>query len=280
MEYIRICPDCGKELKTKNKYYYRTAILENKKCGSCSLTGRTFTDEHRQNLSKNHANITGSNNPFFGKSHTFQTKTRISESKLKQYRENPETIKLLSEARKRYHLTNENAFKGKTHTDYVKKILSIKAKDRFSNEKQRKMISDALIGNTPWNKGKRGVYSDDTIKKMSNSAKKRIMEYGNNQIHSYNPKSIPIIEEFGNKHGYNFRHAENGGEFQIPNTSFFVDGYDTINNVVIEYDEKYHFKETQQIKDKERQDMIGTILKCKFIRIDENNNIIEFNYEN
>ena len=34
-------------------------------------------------------------------------------------------------------------------------------------------------------------------------------------VPSYNPKSIPIIEEFGKANGYNFQHAENGGEFYI-----------------------------------------------------------------
>lgn len=116
----------------------------------------------------------------------------------------------------------------------------------------------------------------EEIKKMRVSAIKRVIEQGT--YVSYNKKSISIIEEYGKNAGLEFRHAENGGEFQIPNTTFFVDGYDVVKNVVIEFDEKYHFTEKQQNKDKQRQDMIGQILKCKFIRIDENNNIIEFDY--
>jgi group I intron endonuclease len=37
----------------------------------------------------------------------------------------------------------------------------------------RKKLSEALRGKTPWNKGKSSVYSEDVLKKMSNSAKNR-----------------------------------------------------------------------------------------------------------
>lgn len=70
MKYIRNCPECDVELTTMNKYWHKKASAENKKCGSCSLKGRTFSEEHRKNLSKNHANVMGNNNPFHGKKHT------------------------------------------------------------------------------------------------------------------------------------------------------------------------------------------------------------------
>lgn len=143
--------------------------------------------------------------------------------------------------------------------------------DRMNNEVSKsKSLPDKLNGN--YNRKKR----PEELEKMRVSAIKRVIEQGT--YVSYNKKSIPIIEEYGKKTGLEFRHAENGGEFQIPNTTFFVDGYDVVKNVVIEFDEKYHFTEKQQNKDKQRQDMIGQILKCKFIRIDENNNVIEFDY--
>lgn len=115
------------------------------------------------------------------------------------------------------------------------------------------------------------------IERMRISAINRVMRQGCPV--AYNPNSIPIIEQFGKTHGYNFIHAENGGEYQVPNTTFFVDGYDVEKNVVLEFDENYHFSEKQSRKDKERQDMIGNVLKCKFIRIDENMDIKEYNYE-
>jgi hypothetical protein len=118
--------------------------------------------------------------------------------------------------------------------------------------------------------------SSEEIEKMRKSAIERVIRQGT--CVAYNPRSIPIIENYGKENGYNFIHAENGGEYQIPNTTFFVDGYDKENNVVIEFDEMYHYRETQKNKDIQRQDMIGQLLKCKFIRIDENNNINIFDY--
>jgi hypothetical protein len=118
--------------------------------------------------------------------------------------------------------------------------------------------------------------SSEEIEKMRKSAIERVIRQGT--CVAYNPSSIPIIENYGKENGYNFIHAENGGEYQIPNTTFFVDGYDKENNVVIEFDEKYHYRESQKNKDRQRQDMIGQLLKCKFIRIDENNNTNIFDY--
>ncbi|MFW6219773.1 MAG: hypothetical protein ACOC1O_01620 [bacterium] len=78
-----------------------------------------------------------------------------------------------------------------------------------------------------------------------------------------------LFFEYGRKYGYEFQHAENGGEYYIEHLGYFVDGYDIDNNVVIEYDEKYHFDINGNLKDKDklRQKEIIEYLKCKFIRI-------------
>ena len=44
---------------------------------------------------------------------------------------------------------------------------------------------------------------------------------------------------------------------------FYIDGYDPIHNIVIEYDSKYHNKSKQQKKDLIRQELIINILKPK-----------------
>lgn len=88
-------------------------------------------------------------------------------------------------------------------------------------------------------------------------------------IPAYNPKSIPIIETYGKLNGYNFQHAENGGEFRVPNLGYFLDGYDPITNVAIEIDEGHHFDSNGSLsqKDIQRQKEIEESLGCKFIRI-------------
>lgn len=155
---------------------------------------------------------------------------------------------------------------------WVEKYGKEKADEMNEELSKRKARHGEDNGN--YNRPKR----PEEIKKMRESAIERVIRQGT--CVAYNPESIPIIENFGEQNGYEFQHAENGGEYQVPKTTFFVDGYDKENNVVIEYDERYHMNEVQQELDKERQDIIGNILGCKFIRINENNNIKEFNYEN
>lgn len=99
---------------------------------------------------------------------------------------------------------------------------------------------------------------------------KRIQELQNKhgQAHpNYNPLGCRMIEEYGKLHGYNFQHAENGGEFYIKELGYWVDGYDKEQNIVIEYDDKYHNSQSQRRKDNRRQKEIVEYLKCKFIRI-------------
>jgi len=92
---------------------------------------------------------------------------------------------------------------------------------------------------------------------------------GHQMMPSYNPGSIPIIEEYGRKHGYKFQHAENGGEFHIAALGYWVDAYDAEKNVVLEYDESHHFDSEGNLRerDRQRQKEIEEHLGCEFIRI-------------
>lgn len=68
------------------------------------------------------------------------------------------------------------------------------------------------------------------------------------------------------------QHAKNGGEFQTE-IGYFVDGYDKERNIVVEYDEKKHYKDAKNNiltdKDKKRQNAIIKLLKCDFYRFNE-----------
>jgi hypothetical protein len=303
--YKRNCPKCSNELETKNKHYYNKAVSENKLCLSCSLAGRKFSEEHKANLSKNHANVNGENNPFYNKRHSDETKELIGEAVSEKYKD-PELRQRVSEIRKEWHKHNENSFKGRVHSDETRGLLSFLSTKRFENEDERNRLSEKSIqwhlhNDNPF-KGKQHTeearfrmgelrrehyrihihpwvgrnHSDVSKEKMSQSAIKRVIRQGT--YVGYNPNSIAILEGYARENDYVIQHAENGGEFQVPNTTFFVDAYDMENNIVIEYDEKYHLKEEQVEKDRKRQDMIGNILKCKFIRILYNGEVRIFDY--
>jgi len=109
----------------------------------------------------------------------------------------------------------------------------------------------------------------ETRKKMRISSLKRIEDRDGICFPNYNKDACKLIEQYGKEHGYNFQHAENGGEYHIKELGYFVDGYDKEKNVVIEYDEEYHFNYngTLKKKDARRQKEIIEEKNCKFIRI-------------
>lgn len=43
--------------------------------------GMVFTDEHKKNISLNHHDVSGSKNPFYGKTHSVETKAKIANRK-------------------------------------------------------------------------------------------------------------------------------------------------------------------------------------------------------
>lgn len=105
-------------------------------------------------------------------------------------------------------------------------------------------------------------------KKKQRISTLRYLEKQQGQIQPrYNIDSIPIIENFGKENGYNFQHAENGGEYHIKELGYFLDAYDIEKNIVLEIDESHHFingklKEKDLIRQKEIEDFLG----CTFIR--------------
>ena len=142
--------------------------------------------------------------------------------------------------------------------------------EKYGKEKADEMNRALSSAKAKGGKSQKGMPKSFIARKnMSEAAKKRIMEQGT--YISYNPNSIPVIEKYGTENGYNFQHAENGGEYLVREVYYWVDGYDAENNVVVEYDEKYH--EMQTGKDKIRQQHIMDVLGCKFIRIKESGEI-------
>ena len=88
---------------------------------------------------------------------------------------------------------------------------------------------------------------------------------GNQMIPSYNPKGCEIFDKISKEKGIHIQHAMNGGEYHIKELGYWVDGYVSINNVVYEFDEKYH--KYQKENDIIRENEITNLLECEFIRI-------------
>jgi len=99
---------------------------------------------------------------------------------------------------------------------------------------------------------------------------------------NYNLKACKYFNILIEQTGTHIQHAENGGEYHISELGYWVDGYDKKNNIVYEYDEKYHFDINGELKtkDKRRQKEIEEFLGCKFIRIKEGENMLNENIKN
>ena len=107
-------------------------------------------------------------------------------------------------------------------------------------------------------------------KKLRLSRIKEIEQKYGPPVPNYNPLACRYIIAYGEKFGFDFQHAENGGEFFIKELGYWVDGYDAERNVVIEFDESHHFV-TGELResDVKRQKEIE-FLGCEFIRINQN----------
>jgi len=207
-----------------------------------TLKGKKLSDEHRQKIKDNHADVSGEKNPMFGnvsgnkgKKLSEEGRQKISNA-LKGKKRNPESIENIRQSRLKYYETH------------------------VSHSLGRKI-------------------SEETKTKMRLAAIKRISEckFNCNQFYpSYNKKSISIIENYASINNLKINHAENGGEYFIEELGYWVDGYDINNNVVIEFNEKYH--KYMIDKDIQRRTNIINFLKCDFIIIDEDLTITIIKY--
>lgn len=204
----RKCPVCDRNIEYRAERERIDADKNNSKCKYCKIKGVVRSEETRQKLREKN----------LGKIYD-------------------------AESRKKRSMPNEcNPMFGKSHSEETKQKISEKAKLRT-----------------------RKLHTPETKLKMRNSRIKIIEALHGQVVPNYNPLGCKVIDEYGKLHGYNFQHAENGGEYHIKALGYWVDGYDKENNVVIEYDEPHHDK--QKEKDAERQRQITEYLNCKFIRL-------------
>lgn len=182
----------------------------------------------------------------------------------------------------RYALTAQKNI-GQTRVDKITKICLVCGKsfvDYESNLQKTcsKKCGYVLVGESTkeHRSGKKweDFFDSRTVLKMRKSIIERI-ENGNQINPNFNPKACSIIEDYGNKMGYNFQHAKNGGEVRLK-IGRWPDGYDKEKNVVIEVNEPCHYKGGKlKKKDVKRRKEIINYLNCKFIEIKINkSNII------
>lgn len=137
--------------------------------------------------------------------------------------------------------------------------------DKKLKYKNRRARQDAERGGRLCKSCSKTNPSKETRRKRRLSMLARIEKLHGRVYPNYNPEACKIIDEYGAKHGYNFQHAENGGEYFVEELGYFVDGYDKEKNAVVEVYEPWH--SWREKRDSRRKEEIINQLKCEFAEI-------------
>jgi hypothetical protein len=186
-------------------------------------------------------------------------------SKTRGKKRTPEQIERMKAGRKAPYKGN----KGYKHTPEAIEKLRISGKKSIG----RKWTAETRINFSKARKGKPGKkLTVETRRKIRLKNIERIqnsLKAGYQVTPFWNPSGCSIIDEYGQAHGYNFKHAMNGGEHFFKEIGYWVDGYDPEKNVVIEIDEAAHYDAEGNLKEKDlrRQKEIEDYYRCTFIRI-------------
>ena len=284
------CKKCSSIIHLK--HIGKCHLIKDFFCRSCRTSGeknpmygKIMSDEKRSILSEKYS---GEKNPFFGKKHTNETKNKIG-NKNKEHmigENNPmykksffdvwikkygmEKAKKMLEKKSSEHSNkmkgDKNPFFGKSHTN----ISKLKIIETLKTGKHSEIIKSKKYRQNMSNKTKNRVLSDEHIRKLRLARIKNIKYLNNGKIlPNFNSIGCKILDKISKEKNVHIRHAMNGGEFHINELGYWVDGYDKINNVVYEIDEKRHFDFDGNLKEKDikRQTQIQEHLGCQFIRI-------------
>ena len=135
----------------------------------------------------------------------------------------------------------------------------------------RKMSIEAVALSSKKRMG--GKRSDETKRKMRISAINRMKRTFGNKFHpNINPNEKEFFENLENEKKWNgIFHGKNDKQYLIEYLGYWVDYYEPIKNIVVEYDETNHYDKNWNLKEKDlkrQQEIIG-FLKCEFYRYNE-----------
>jgi ssDNA-binding Zn-finger/Zn-ribbon topoisomerase 1 len=121
------------------------------------------------------------------------------------------------------------------------------------------------------NYNKTRIWSEKSKAKVRNTKAQNRLKKGTQKCFgNINPKACEFLNDLNSKNGWNLIHGGNGGEQLI--CGYWVDGYDKERNIIVEYDEPYHYPYGKlREKDIIRQNRIISLTGCKFFRYDEKN---------
>lgn len=118
------------------------------------------------------------------------------------------------------------------------------------------------------------VWTEKSLARIRDTkARKRFErgEYG--RCYRINKNSFSYFDGLSEKMGWNLIHGGNGGEKLI--CGYWVDSYDEKNNIIVEYDEPFHYPYGKlRSRDVIRQNRIIALTGCRFFRYNERENTL------
>lgn len=130
------------------------------------------------------------------------------------------------------------------------------------------------LSKNPPMKGK--FHTDDTRRKLRISHIDRMEKLG--ICPRFNKNGCDYLDRLSEETGWDIQHALNGGEYYIKDLGYFVDGFDSQRNIVVEYDEpgSNHFR-CGKLNDRgmKRMREIIDFLGCRFFRYNEKQQILK-----
>ena len=173
---------------------------------------------------------------------------------------------------------------GTERSNELRAIISNTHKDKIVSESTKeKLRSYTGISSSMWGKH----HSEETKRKMSDSklgdnnpskretVKTKLRKIRTEQLQNagstanYNPLACELFDKINQVMNLDGVHALNGGEYVV--NGYWLDYYDSKHNLVIEYDEPFHYNNgILRNRDIYRENVIKDTLNCKFIRIKHN----------
>lgn len=234
----RRCPTCDRLVTYTSKQMHARATRRDSSCRSCNATfvsksyllDTKLTAAHRKKCSDS---LLGTSNPMFGKSHTTESRMRIS-----QWKTFPIDVKL-----------SRNCPTCKSPIYY----------------RSKKCLQRAKLQGTSCIKCSRAdpEYRKNLRERIIDDLKSRKI------FVNFNPSACEYFDTLSISCGWKLQHAKNGGEIKI--IGYSLDAYDSSKNVVIEYDEPRHYDVLRnlKLKDVKRMQEIINHTNCHFYRYNE-----------
>lgn len=266
----RECPHCKKTLFYKNKYIRNSARKQKLVCKPCShiLHPRRCSEQRREKMAiwaKNKfANYTGEQ---WEKMRADGHKYGILQPPLTS----EEKLAISGKG---------NHFYGKTHSDELKKKVGARFRGKKLSLEHRLKISEGSRKNSVNVGDKNAMKRPEVRLKMRKSLMEKLKHQYGGTHPFYNKDACKYFDELNSKNGWNLQHAENGGEHYLKDLGYWPDAYDKNRNIIVEYDERRHYKMSGELRDKDirRMNEIINHLNCDFYRYNEfNKELVKIN---